>query len=282
MINYILKLLRVKQWYKNILILIPAFFAAVEWNAVLVHNLLLGFVAFSLLASAVYLINDLKDKSSDAEHPTKRFRLIASNKLSKKNAVLSIVLLLLVSLSALFWIDKIVLFYALLYLFLNLSYSFYLKKIPVIDILILLMGYPIRILIGAEITTVPISFWLYMLVLSIALYVLLIKRRSDVLLNDNSAKVMFYTRINLKQVLNVLLAAILITYISYVLIVYINHNSFLLAIATIPFSFIAAFLFHRDMLEHPHQDPLSILSKDFIFVGGCVIWTLLFGFTLYL
>ena len=282
MINYILKLLRVKQWYKNILILIPAFFAAIVWSEELILNLLLGFLAFSLLASAVYLINDLKDRKSDAQHPIKSLRLIASNKLSKKNAVLSIFILLFISLSILFSIDQTVFFYALLYLFLNLSYSLYLKKIPVIDILILLMGYPIRILIGAEITTVPISFWLYILVVIIALYILLIKRRSDVLISDNSSKVKFYSRINLMQILNILLSLILCTYIGYVFIVYINHSNFLLAIATIPFSFIAAFLFHRDMLEHPHQDPLSILSKDFIFVGVCLMWVLLFGFTLYL
>ncbi len=282
MVNYILKLLRVKQWYKNILILIPAFFAAIVWNEKLALKLLLGFIAFSLLASAVYLINDLKDKKSDIKHPTKRNRLIASNKLSKKNAIVSIVILLFISLSTLLFIDCEVFIYALFYLFLNLSYSFYLKKIPVIDILILIMGYPIRILIGAEITTVTISLWLYILVVSIALYILLIKRRSDVLLNDNSSKLSFYNQMNLKRVLNILLAAILITYISYVLIIYINHDNFFLAMATIPFSLIAAFLFHRDMLEHPHQDPLSILSKDFIFVGVCLIWVLLFGFTLYL
>lgn len=179
-----LKLMRIKHYVKNGLILLPLLFSGQMFNTHLLPTVLFGIVAFSFASSAVYIINDIKDAPNDRKHPTKCERPIASNEITTKSAwILVVVLLLASSLINYFvcggfgnWIAWGIIF---LYVVLNLGYSLGLKNVPIVDISILVTGFLLRILYGAAITGIEISSWLYLTVMAMSFYLGLGKRRNE-------------------------------------------------------------------------------------------------------
>jgi len=153
--------IRIHHWLKNSLIFVPIITA---------HNLswltfkpaLLAFMSFSFLASAVYLLNDLYDLEADKQHPTKRNRALASGKLSKKHAILSLPFLLAASFAWAWTLPQEFLIILGCYLVLNIAYSWKLKRIFVLDVILLAGLYVIRILAGGKATAIPVSSWLLM------------------------------------------------------------------------------------------------------------------------
>lgn len=181
-----LKLMRVHHYIKNILVFGALLCSGEFFNLTKLRNNFWGFVAFSMVSSIVYIINDIHDKEKDAKHPTKCKRPIASGSISVKKAwVLASVLLFIVVILCLYTFDWIATGLLILYLFLNLAYSFGLKNIPIADIAILVSGFLIRLLYGALITNIVISNWLYLSVISLSFYFALGKRRNE--LRQNSS-----------------------------------------------------------------------------------------------
>lgn len=175
-----LKLMRIHHYIKNLLI-----FAALACSGQLfdwrkLKPGLAGFCVFCLVSSAVYTINDIKDAEKDKNHPTKCRRPIAAGQISKRNAII-FVFVLLGAAAACSALTANILAAALatLYLMLNLAYSMGLKNMPLIDIAILSAGFFIRVLYGAVITGIEVSDWLYLTVITAALYFALGKRRNE-------------------------------------------------------------------------------------------------------
>jgi len=178
--KHYIKLMRPHHYIKNILV-----FAALACSGQLfdLSKLIpgcLGFAAFCLVSSVVYIINDIRDVEKDRNHPTKCRRPIAAGTVSVKNAwILAAVLALMAMLcnGLVFhgWASGLL----ALYLALNLAYSFGLKNIPIVDITILVAGFLIRILYGAFVTEIVISNWLYLTVIALAFYFSLGKRRNE-------------------------------------------------------------------------------------------------------
>lgn len=189
--NY-LKLLRPKHYLKNILIFLPLVFSGNLFDA---HNLmqaLYAFAAFSLAASMVYVINDLRDRGLDAKHPTKRYRPIASGAISPTNAFVTACILLMASLfiqySAGFPLSAIGLLGG--YIAINLFYSMGLKNIPVVDVAILSLGFVIRVFYGGVALDIGVSKWLYLAILAFSFYMSLGKRRNELRsIGSNTRKV---------------------------------------------------------------------------------------------
>ena len=175
-----LKLMRVHHYIKNLLV-----FAALACSGQLFHpeKLLAGlaaFVAFCMVSSVVYIVNDIRDQEKDRRHPTKCKRPIAAGTVSVRNAwILAGVLLLIAALlnGLSFRVGSTLLL--LLYFVLNLAYSFGLKNVPIVDITILVSGFLIRVLYGAMVTGIVISNWLYLTVIAVAFYFALGKRRNE-------------------------------------------------------------------------------------------------------
>lgn len=175
-----LKLMRVHHYIKNFLV-----FAALGCSGQLFdpEKLTAGiaaFVAFCMVSSVVYIINDIRDREKDRKHPTKCRRPIAAGTVSvKSGCVLAVVLLVIAAVcnGISFRITSTGLL--LLYLILNLAYSFGLKNIPIVDITILVAGFLIRILYGALVTGITISNWLYLTVIALSFYFALGKRRNE-------------------------------------------------------------------------------------------------------
>src|SRR5258708_31148640 len=137
-------LLRLHHWPKNAFIFIPAFFAGVlaDWNLILI--LAQGFMSFGLVSSAVYIINDYRDRETDRLHPVKRNRPLASGRISETTSIILVLLLLAIAipwgffLITAFWLSLIA------YLIMNVMYSMGLKNVAIVDTLIVSSGFLIR------------------------------------------------------------------------------------------------------------------------------------------
>lgn len=175
-----LKLLRVKHYIKNILIFIPFVFGT-ALNIINIENMIVAFLAFSFMASTIYILNDLKDVEKDKLHPVKKNRPIASGKVSKGTALTIAVLLFAAALVLNFLASNSISSYIWLgiYFVLNVLYSCKLKEIPIIDIAVLVAFYIIRVYYGAAVAAVPVSNWLFLTVMSAAMFLAFSKRRNE-------------------------------------------------------------------------------------------------------
>ncbi len=173
------KAIRVHQWAKNVLILIPLVLAhALRMQAF--ANALLAFFCFSLCASATYLTNDLLDIDADRKHPRKRLRPFAAGNLSAQaGAVICVLFLALGIAGAWLFLPSEFLAWLLVYLVATLAYSFYLKRVVLVDVILLSGLYTLRVLAGGAATQVPISPWLAAFSVFLFLSLAMVKRFSE-------------------------------------------------------------------------------------------------------
>lgn len=175
-----LKLMRVHHYIKNFLVFAALACSGQLFNPEKLLSGIAAFVAFCMVSSVVYIINDIRDKEKDRNHPTKCKRPIAAGTVSVKSAcILAVVLVIIAAVcnGLSFHLSSTLLI--ALYLVLNLAYSFGLKNIPIVDVTILVAGFLIRILYGAVVTGITISNWLYLTVIALAFYFALGKRRNE-------------------------------------------------------------------------------------------------------
>jgi len=215
-----IKLLRIKDWIKNLFIFIPPFFAGVFNDTTMYFPLLMGFLAFSFVASGIYIFNDYRDIEDDKIHPRKKLRPIASGKVSLGFAFTLMVVLLVGGLTIGLVIDKYLFVVLCIYMVLNISYSLGLKNISILDVLILSSGFVIRIIAGGIISQVMISDWLVIMVFLLALFLALAKRRDDLLIYIDSNQVTRksiggYNLEFLSAMLAILSSVIIVAYIMY-------------------------------------------------------------------
>ena len=186
MIKY-LKLMRIKHYIKNLLIFLPLIFSQ-NINSRNILLTILGFISFSFASSTIYIINDIKDKEKDQNHPTKKNRPIAAGTISVPNALILAILLLILTIAILIYLsafNKFISIYIITYILKNIMYSFGLKNIPLLDVFILALGFLIRVLYGGALINVEVSTWLFLTVLSISFYLGLGKRRNELMAQKN-------------------------------------------------------------------------------------------------
>jgi decaprenyl-phosphate phosphoribosyltransferase len=175
----ILLLMRPKHWIKNIFVFAPLIFAGVFLEFSQVAQASIAFLGFCLAASIIYIINDLIDAPLDAKHPQKKIdRPIASGRVSKKTACLFAIILGLFFI-ILSFIDLQTFFIIALYIIMNIFYSLWLKHIAIVDIFCIAIGFVLRIIAGAVAINVPLSIWMFITTLCIALYLASIKRQKE-------------------------------------------------------------------------------------------------------
>ena len=154
------KQLRLHQWVKNLLLLVPAFAAFEPLQSSELQNLTLAFISFGLVASAVYVLNDLSDRASDREHPLKKNRPIAAGLVGAVTARVVAFLLLGAGIVLAHFVNVQFAVALLCYLALTFAYSFWLKRVVIIDALVLAGLYTLRIVAGGLAVGVQVSFWL--------------------------------------------------------------------------------------------------------------------------
>ncbi|MCA9371866.1 UbiA prenyltransferase family protein [Candidatus Woesebacteria bacterium] len=171
--------LRVNQWIKNVIIYSSILFAGKLFDTNLFLISTWAVVIYCLLSSASYLLNDIIDYQYDKKHPTKRFRPVASGKISIPQASFSVFLLSIVALLLSLSISISFFLLALIFLLLHFYYSLHLKKLPVVDIFVISLSFVIRTLAGVAATGYHVPIWLLMTVFFMSLFMASVKRHSE-------------------------------------------------------------------------------------------------------
>ena len=180
MLKALLKTMRPKQWAKNVFLLGAIVFDRKLTDSDAMFHTIFGLMVFSLVASVVYIVNDIADVKADQQHPTKRNRPIAAGRLTIPMAWSFAVILLSVSFPVAYWLSPAFAFIALLYLALNLIYSKWIKHVALLDIIVLASFYVIRVAAGVALINVErFSPWIYIFTTFLALLMGTGKRRAE-------------------------------------------------------------------------------------------------------
>jgi 4-hydroxybenzoate polyprenyltransferase len=177
-----MKLLRVKHYVKNGLIFLPIVFSQklTEWDAMLTVGL--GFIAFCLISSVIYIFNDIKDIEKDKLHSTKCNRPLASGAVKVRTAVILASLFFVIASCIMIYVQSVLGTIVLaIYLLINIAYSFGLKNIPIVELVFIAAGFILRVLFGGIIIKTNISAWLLYTVISAAFFMALGKRRNELI-----------------------------------------------------------------------------------------------------
>ena len=196
-------LLRLHQWFKNILIFVPIFTANILPDIKIIYTYSIGFIALSLCVSSVYIFNDILDYKNDKLHPLKCKRPIASGKISIRESIFLLIIILTIGLILSLNINKFFFLYILIYIVIANFYSVFFKKFFLLDCLILSFFYTFRIMIGGTIIGLQISEWLIIFSFTWFLSLALIKRYSELMLFKKNKKKkllgrMYYLKDNFK------------------------------------------------------------------------------------
>jgi 4-hydroxybenzoate polyprenyltransferase len=284
----LLQAMRPKQWIKNLII-----FTALVFDQQLFHpqpffRTLAGFILLCIAASAVYLINDLADLEQDRMHPVKRLRPLASGRLSPSVARLTAILFAVVALG--FGPFLSVGFELILagYMGMNLLYSFYLKHIPIIDVMVLASGFVLRVGAGVVLITVQrFSPWMYVCVTLLALFIGLGKRRAEMVLladqaNSHRRVLDGYTLSFIDHLLSIVSSTTIVAYSLYTFSAENLPKNHLMML-TIPFViygvFRYLFLIH---VEGAGGAPEELLLRDRPLMATAALWALSVVIVLYL
>lgn len=179
-------LLRPSQWVKNLFLFAPLIFSKHLFQSDYFREELLAFFVFCLISSSVYIINDIADREADKLHPIKRNRPIASGVISVPKAlIIELIVLALIGLLVRGLNLKFQLVAGLYFVF-NFAYSFWLKRVILVDVFIIAAGFMLRVLAGAFVINVQVSPWLVLCTLFVSVFLAVSKRRGEILLNIDS------------------------------------------------------------------------------------------------
>lgn len=285
-----IKLLRPKDWAKNLFMFLPVFFAKKLFEIPRLEHLLAGFFAFSFVASCIYIINDYRDIEDDRKHPKKSKRPLASGSVKPTTALAIAGILLVAGMILAYVADTQLrfLFILIIYFGLNVGYSFGLKNIPILDILIVAMGFSFRVKAGGYIAEVNVSVWLNLMVFLLALLMAIAKRRDDIILKmetglDMRKAVKGYNVDFLNIMLAMFSAVIIVTYIMYCVspITVQNLHTYHLYYTCI---FVVAGLMRYlqiTLVQNQAGSPTEILYKDRFIQITIVLWVAAFYALLY-
>lgn len=281
-----LQQLRVKEWVKNLFVFLPAFFAGMMGDYQKLQLLVVGFVAFCFAASSIYCINDLMDVAYDKEHPTKQKRPFAAGKVSASQlvAVSAACMLLAALLASLLparagWV-------LVAYVLLQLSYSFCLKHISVVDCVLIALGFVCRILFGGLIMGSPGSSWIILLTFLLALYLAFSKRRCELALQGGShtrRSLQHYSLPFLDMALAATCAVTIVAYIMY------THDAGVVARLGFSYFYIGSGFVVVGLLRHLQhtlqksqtESPTDYLLKDPLTLINILLWGLFNFYVLY-
>jgi 4-hydroxybenzoate polyprenyltransferase len=274
----LLLLSRPKQWTKNLLLFSGLIFSYSFTSIHLVYAAILAFISFCLLSSSAYIINDILDVKEDRLHPRKNKRPIASGAVSPKLAATISVALLLISLLIAWQINLMFFLSSILYYFLTVSYSIWLKHIVIIDVFAIAFGFFIRALAGTFAVEVSISPWFLICTLLLSLFLALTKRRQELISlaenGTNHRKVLeHYPLPFIEQLISIVTSSTIIAYSLYTFTD--NHESQLFMI-TIPFVVYGIFrylylVYKQDLGESPEE----VLLKDKPMIINILLWVLI-------
>lgn len=271
-------LIRPKHIVKNFLIFIPLLFGIKAISQEQILNTFGGFIVFCLVASSIYIINDYKDIEKDKLHPVKKKRPLASAAVSKKEAILLLAVIFIISITLIvilkFSIPAVILLAT--YFIINLAYSFGLKNIAVLDIAILASGFIIRLFFGSSVSEIQVSSILYLVVMSGAFYLGTSKRYNEMLkIGDKTRTVLKkYTTEYLKLVSNIFAVLIIVFYTQWCLQAKSSVRDFFLA--SVPGLIIILMIYLYSSEKDSSGDPTDLILKNkYLLTAGLIFFAYL-------
>lgn len=281
----LIRTMRPKQWTKNVVI-----FAAVVFDSKLFEpgpffstplgKTIIGFVLLCLMSSTVYTLNDIADIEADRQHPKKKFRPLPSGQLPKSIALVAVVVLLLIVVPLSFLLNTIFGIVLTIYGLLNFAYSFKLKHVVIIDVIIVASGFVLRVGAGVPlVNVVRFSPWMYVCIALLALFIGFAKRRQELMEMEEGA---VNTRAILEEynlefldgMLNVIMASTILAYSLYTFLAEglpANHAMML----TIPFVLYGIFRYlYLIHVRGETAPPDEVLFKDRAMQIDVVLWAL--------
>lgn len=283
-----MRLLRPHQYVKNLFIFLPLFFSNRISNIGLLLDTAVAFIAFSLVASSVYVFNDYHDISEDKVHPTKRNRPLASGRATTSSAIVLMVSFLSLGLAVAYSLKSSILYLLLFYIILNAAYTLKLKHIAIVDIFIISIGFVVRLFVGAEIGSFSLSMWIVLVTFLLALFLALAKRRDDLIvyLKDGikSRKVIDGYNLELLNASMVIMATVVImAYIMYTIskevIERIHSDKLYLTVAFVIFGIMR--YMQITFVEKNSGNPTAILLRDTLIQVTILLWFVTFAVLLY-
>ncbi|MEO2257804.1 decaprenyl-phosphate phosphoribosyltransferase [Paenibacillus amylolyticus] len=185
-VSGLFRLLRPKQWTKNLLLFAALLFSFEEIRAETILATLLGFILFSLVAGCVYILNDFVDRDRDRQHPVKKYRPMASGQVNPSHALLFGIILLILSVGTAFMMNPLFGVLCIVYFLLNVSYSFVLKHLVILDMMTIAAGFVLRAIAGGVLIHVPFTPWFLICTMLLSLFLAIGKRRNELTLLEGN------------------------------------------------------------------------------------------------
>jgi len=278
-IKYFLISLRPYQLIKNLLVFAALIFSGNLFSLEALQKSMWMFIFFSMASSGGYIINDWRDRKEDLFHPGKRNRPIASGKLNPNLAITGAVFLLVLSVIGTSQINIESLYIIISYISLTIFYSFFLKHIPILDLLIVAIGFVLRAVEGAMAITVVISPWLLVCTFFLALFLIIGKRRHELIILANEAhrhrfSLNYYDPVILDLMLAIMGASTMVTYTMYLLNSITQKPNFPIGmLLTIPFVILGLFrYFYLVFRKELGGRPEHILLNDSAILTSTAGW----------
>jgi 4-hydroxybenzoate polyprenyltransferase len=278
----LLKLMRPRQWVKNCFVFMGLLFASAWHDRGMVKQVLIAAIAFSLVASGVYIVNDLMDRGQDALHPHKKHRPLASRKVTPGTAVSLMIFLWALGLVLGYLVSLMVLLILSAYVLINVGYSLGLKHIVLLDVFLLASGFMLRILAGTTGVGIAPSQWLLLCGLMVALFLGFAKRRAELYASADGStgdrKVLAsYQPVLLDKLIVITATCVILTYSLYTMneqTIKVHHTASL--IYTVPFVMYAIFRYIYSLHNQSMgSDPALEIFRDYHILAAIVGWLLL-------
>lgn len=282
--RHYIRLIRPKHWIKNLLVLLPLLCSGQFLNTARLVPCIWAFFAFSLLASSIYIINDIRDRENDRKNPSKLSRPIASGAVSVSSAMLLFIAVLALALvcSGLANGARIFCWVVFLsYFLLNLIYSFGGKNVPLLDIAILVSGFLLRVIYGGMVTGIPLSHWLCLTVTAASFYLSLGKRRGELLKNpDNPRPVLrYYSRDFLEKNMYMSVALSIVFYALWTVDASnVSRFGSTALVWTVPLVILIFMRYSLIVEDKTDGDPVEVILKDPPLLAlGCLLGLIVLG-----
>jgi 4-hydroxybenzoate polyprenyltransferase len=284
-----LQIARPHQYLKNVFVFAPLFFGYKQHDLQAMFQTFYTFFAFCLVSSSIYVLNDLADETEDRHHPVKKFRPLARGALNRSEALVFFILLLSLTtlFSAILLSNKILIIIGA-YFLINVVYSYFLKHLPIIDVVCVAVGFVLRIFAGGIAADVPVSHWLVLMTFLLALFIALAKRRDDLQVATNQPNVRRskagYNLEFISTSMVVMASVIIVSYILYTVSpeIITKHGTNQLYLTS--FWVIVGILRYMQItfVEERSGDPTRVFLKDYYLQVVVILWVLSFYLLLYL
>lgn len=280
-----LKLIRANHWIKNLFIFIPIFFSGELFDGDKFYLILYTTIGFSFITVLVYVINDIFDIEFDKNHKDKKTRPIASGDISIRSSFIIGLFFFLIGIWIVYSISINAFFLSIIYFIINLLYSFKLKSIPILDLIIVSIGFVIRVYIGSEVIEISVSNWVLIMVFLLSLFLAVCKRRDDVYFYEKNSRinrqvVIEYTLEFMDKIITIVSSVLIVSYLLFIASMENFSSTYLL----LTFIFVILGILRYNQITYVYNkggSPIKILFSDVFLQIILICWIIMFFIILY-